>query len=156
MTPNVSRSQVNWHATSNRLFTVGFCAGIALGFLSGYPPVPLPDWRFLAASMTVGLLVFPLMIFAIMRFHVAIGTGIKLEPPRLDRFFFHLSRPLDTFFFAAHLAFWQGLGVLLTSWVCWPHNFILGVSMIVGYYSVLCGIRMTLASCKTRSNQHAT
>jgi hypothetical protein len=127
-----------------------------MGILNAYPPVPLPDWRLIAAFMAIGLLVFPFMIFTIMRFHAAIGTDLEFEQPRLDRCFFKLSRPLDTLFLAAHLAFWQGLGVLLTFWFCWPHNLILGVSIMVGYYSCMSGIRMTLANHKARPNQNAT
>lgn len=122
-----------------------------MGWLNLNPPVPLLDWRLLAIFAGVGLLLFPFMTLALMWFHAAIGTGLEFERPRLDRCFFRLSRPLDTMLLAAGLVFWQGLGVLLTFWICWPHNFILGVAMILGYYSITFGIRMTLASrfCRT-------
>ena len=140
----VSQRQMNWLSISKFLNVFAFCAGIAMGIANSYPPVPLPDWRLLATFMTIGLLVFPFMIIAVIRFHAFIKSGIEVEPPRLDRCFISLSRPLDTLLFAAHLAFWQGLGVFLTGWICWPHNFLLGVSMILGYYSILFGIRLTL------------
>ena len=146
---------MNWLSISKYPNAFAFSAGIAIGFGNWDPPIQLPAWRFLALFMATGVLIFPFMIYALLRLHVLIKSGIELIPLQRDRCFISTSRPLDTLLFAAHFSFWQGLGVLVTFWLCWPHNLILGMAMMFGYYSILAGIRLTLSYAASKQ-MHAT
>ena len=147
---------MNWHSVSNFLNAFALFAGVGLGVINGNPPISLPDWRFLAAFMIFGLLIFPFIIYAVMRLHVLIRSGVQLVEPRRDRCFISATQPLDTLLFAAHLSFWQGLGVLVTFWIAWPHNLLLGGAMILGYYSILSGIRLSLTLADLGSQRDIT
>jgi len=150
---NLPQTFMNWLSISNYLNLFAFCVGIAAGVVNGDPPGQLLDWRLIAILAAIGIPTFPFMILAVLRLHVLIKSRIQLIPPRRDRCFISLSRPLDSLLFAAHLSFWQGLGLLTTFWMCWPHNFILGIAMVLGYYSIIAGIRLTLAMIASKPVQ---
>lgn len=150
------RSGVDWVALSRGFFAIAFCVGVAMGIVNSqirwFQPLP---WRIVSLFMAVGLLLFPLMILALFRFHSWIGTGLQLEEPRLDRNFFSLMRPLDLMMFAARAAMWQGLGLVTMFWISWPENLVIGLGMILGCFSMWCGIRLVLATSLTDTQDEA-
>lgn len=148
------KHEMNWQSVSKFLNIIAFLAGILLGVANAYPPTPLSEWPFIAIFMAIGILMFPFIINSVLEFHLSIRSPITLENPRLDRCFFSISRPLDILLFVAHLTFWQGLGVFLTFWICWPHNLIFGVSMMSMYYSITYAIQMALANAESESEEN--
>ncbi len=103
--------------------------------------------------MGIALVVFPFVIVALVQLHQSIGTQFELTPPRRDRCFFSLSRPLDLLLVLSHVCFWTGIGLVATCWAFWPHNLVHGVVMLLAYLSITAGIKATLAMAPQKSNR---